>query len=65
MSPFREALLDEMITMFGFEHPFVIQFAQSCLAYTELPTASRWDKILEDLVSLYRDDVFFEGDSNA
>ena len=64
MTPFRETLLDEMIMMFGFEHPFVIQFAQSCLAYTEPPTSMRWDKILEDLVNLYRDDVFFEGDND-
>ena len=62
MTDFRNALLDRMIRIYGFEHPLVIQFAESCLAYTALDLSPLWDKILENLVELHEANPYFSND---
>ena len=53
MTKFREELLDRMIKLYGFEHPLVIQFAQSCLCYTDPSLAPMWDGVLKTLVECH------------
>lgn len=53
MSDFRNELLIRMIRIYGFEHPLVIQFANSCDCYTSPELAPAWDKILRQLVEYH------------
>ena len=59
MTNFRDDLLTRMIHLYGFEHPLVIQFAESCNAYTWDEVAAQWDKILENLVELHEEHPYF------
>ena len=47
MNDFRNDLLPRLIRIYGFEHIFVVQFAEMCEGYVNYP---QWDKILEMLV---------------
>ena len=59
MTEFRSGLLDRMIHLYGFENPVVIQFAESCNAYTENESSAQWDKILEWLVESHEAHPYF------
>lgn len=59
MSDFRNNLLSRMIHLYGFENPLVIQFAESCNAYTWDEVSAQWDKILENLVELHEAKPYF------
>lgn len=59
MTDFRNDLLTRMIHLYGFEHPLVIQFAESCNAYTWDAVSAQWDKILENLVELHEAHPYF------
>jgi len=59
MTKIREELLDRMIRIYGFEHPIVIQFANSCLSYTSADLAPMWDKCLETIVKCHERDPYF------
>ena len=53
MTDFRNDLLTRMIRIYGFEHPLVVQFAESCEAYTTPDLAPMWDNCLEALVECH------------
>ena len=53
MSNFRNDLLTRMIRIYGFEHPLVIQFANSCDCYTSPELAPAWDNVLRQLVECH------------
>ena len=55
MKEIRNALLDRMIRIYGFEHPIVIQFAISCESYTSPDLAPMWDKCLETIVKCHEE----------
>lgn len=56
MKNYRDALLDRMIRLYGFEHPVVINFAQMCGQYTEGAWARHWDECLRVLVEAHEED---------
>lgn len=55
MTDFRNDLLTRMIRIYGFEHPLVVQFAESCNAYTFPDLAPMWDKCLETIVKCHEE----------
>ena len=59
MTDFRNDLLSRMIHLYGFENPLVIQFAESCNAYTWDEVSAQWDKILEYLVESHEAHPYF------
>ena len=63
MTEIREKLLDRMIRIYGFEHPFVVQFANSCLSYTSTDLAPMWDKCLETIVKCHEEHPY-RGEEN-
>lgn len=55
MSEYRNELLTRMIRIYGFEHPLVIQFANSCDCYTSADLAPAWDNVLRQLVECHEE----------
>lgn len=59
MTEFRNELLNRMIRIYGFENPFVIQFANACESYTTPDTCDMWDHILETTVLCHEKSPYF------
>ena len=55
----REQLLDRMISIYGFEHDIVIDFARMCEKY---PQGEQWDKALRVLVECHEANPYCEDD---
>ena len=64
MSEYRNELLTRMICIYGFEHPLVILFANSCDCCTSPELAPAWDRILRQLVECHETNPLFSLDDS-
>lgn len=56
MNDFRKNLIDRMIKIYGYEHRYVIQFAEICEKY---PFNKKFDETLELLVKSHEKSPMF------